>query len=471
VAVAVNVIVAATEALFDGFVIFTTGGVVSATTVKARPLLAAPPTVITTLPVEAAAGTEAITLVALQLLGVAVVPLNLTVLVPCVAPKLTPVMVTEEPTSPDAGFRVEMLGAGTVTVKLTPLLATPPTTTTTLPVTDPFGTVVVMLVALQLAAVAAVPLNFTALLPCVVPKLAPVIVTEAPTSPDAGLRLVRLGAGAVTVKLTPLLAAPPTVTMTLPVVAPAGTATTTFVVLQLVGAAAIPLKDTELVPCADPKFAPLSVTDAPTRPDVGFRLVMLGPGTVTVKLTPLLATPPTVTTTLPVVAPAGTGTTTLEAVQFVGVAPIPLKFTALLPWVDPKLAPVIVTEAPINPDVGFRLAMLGAGTGTVKLTPLLAVLPTVTTTLPVVAPDGTATTTLVALQVVGVAVVPLNLTVLAACVAPRFTPEMVTEAPTAPDVGFRLVMLGAASVLLTLTVTAALVVAFPEVSAATAVRV
>ena len=42
-------------------------------------------------------------------------------------------------------------------------------------------------------------------------------------------------------------------------------------------------------------------------PDVGLRLVMLGAGTVTVKLTPLLATPPTVTTTFPVVAPLGTG--------------------------------------------------------------------------------------------------------------------------------------------------------------------
>src|SRR5213082_3065612 len=89
--------------------------------------------------------------------------------------------------------------------------------------------------------------------------------------------------------------------------------------------------------------------------------VGLKPGISTVKLTPLLATPPTVTTTLPVVAPAGTGTTMLVAAQLVGVAAVPLNVTVLVPCVIPKLAPVIVTDMPTNPDVGFRLAMLGAG--------------------------------------------------------------------------------------------------------------
>src|SRR5260370_2834468 len=139
-----------------------------------------------------------------------------------------------------------------------------------------------------------------------------------------------------TVKLTPLLATPPTVTTTLPVVAPLGTGATMLVALQLVGAAAIPLNVTVLVPCVAPKFAPLIVTDAPTNPDVGFKLVMLGPGTVTVKLTTLLATPPTVTTTFPVVAPAGTGATMLAALQLVGVAAIPLNVPVLVPCVAPN---------------------------------------------------------------------------------------------------------------------------------------
>src|SRR5947209_6209093 len=146
---------------------------------------------------------------------------------------------------------------------------------------------------------------------------------------------------------------------------------------------------------------------------------MLGAGTVTVKLTALLATPPTVTTTLPVVAPAGTGAIMLVALQLVGAAAVPLNVTVLVPCVAPKFAPAIVTDVPINPDVGFKLVMLGAGTVSVKLTALLATPPTVTTTLPVVAPAGTGTTMLVALQLVAVAAVPLNVTVLVPCVAPR----------------------------------------------------
>src|SRR5436853_1640267 len=160
------------------------------------------------------------------------------------------------------------------------------------------------------------------------------------------------------------MATPPAVTTTFPVVAPAGTGATMLVALQLVGVAAVPLNVTVLVPCVAPKFAPVIVTDAPTNPDVGFRPVMLGPGVVTVKLTPLLATPPTVTTTLPVVAPAGTGTTMPVAAQLVGVAAVPLNFTVLVPCVAPKLAPVIVTDVPRTPDVGLRPVMLGGGTVT-----------------------------------------------------------------------------------------------------------
>jgi len=184
-------------------------------------------------------------------------------------------------------------------------------------------------------------------------------------APFAGVVMFTTGAdvSATTVKPTPLLATPPTITTTLPVVAPAGTCTTMLVALQLVGVAAVPLNFTVLVPCVAPKFAPAIVTELPTAPDAGLTLVMLGAGTVTVKLTPLLATPPTVTTTLPVVAPAGTGTTMLVALQLVGAAAVPLNFTVLAPCVAPKYVPVIVTDVPATPDVGFRLVMLGAGGG------------------------------------------------------------------------------------------------------------
>src|SRR4029077_5538610 len=186
-----------------------------------------------------------------------------------------------------------------VTVKFTPLLATPPTFTTTFPVPAPAGTPTTMLVPLQLVGVATVPANVTVLAPCVDPKFAPLIVTDVPTAPDVGFKPVMLGAGVVTVKFTPLLATPPTVTTTFPVPAPAGTPTTMLVPLQLVGVATVPANVTVLAPCVDPKFAPLSVTGVPTAADVGFKPVMLGAGVVTVKFTPLLATPPTVTTTFP----------------------------------------------------------------------------------------------------------------------------------------------------------------------------
>jgi hypothetical protein len=61
-------------------------------------------------------------LVALQLVGVPVVPLNFTVLVLCVAPKFVPVIVTGVPTAPDVTLRLVIVGAGIVTVNVIPLL-------------------------------------------------------------------------------------------------------------------------------------------------------------------------------------------------------------------------------------------------------------------------------------------------------------------------------------------------------------
>src|SRR6202023_951902 len=190
-----------------------------------------------------------------------------------------------------------ILDGGALTVKVTPLLATPFTVTTTGPVSAPFGTDVPMLVLLQLpaATVASVPLNLTVLVPCVPPKFAPAIVTPVPTAPDAGVTLVMLG-GTGTVKVTPLLATPFTVTTTGPVSAPFGTDVTMLVLLQLPAAtvASVPLNVTVLVPCVPPKFAPAIVTPVPTAPDDGVTLVMLG-AAGTVKVTPLLATPFTFT--------------------------------------------------------------------------------------------------------------------------------------------------------------------------------
>src|SRR5205823_13565823 len=99
-----------------------------------------------------------------------------------------------------------------------------------------------------------------------------------------------------------------------------------------------------------------------------------------VKFKPLLPAPLTCTTTFPVVAPEGTVTAMLVAVQLEALAVVPLNVTVLLPWVDPKLVPVIVTDAPTVPDVCERFVMLGE---IVKLTPLLSTPLAWTTTLPV----------------------------------------------------------------------------------------
>jgi hypothetical protein len=152
----------------------------------------------------------------------------------------------------------------------------------------------------------------------------------------------------------------------------------------------------------------------------------------------LLFTPLTFTTTLPVVAQAGTAVTIEVDVQLVVAAVVPLNVTAP---VDPKLAPEIVTDAPTVPDVGDKAVMLGTGT-TVNASPLLFIPLAVTTTFPLVAPVGTVATIDVAVQLaMVVAVVVLNFSV--PCVVPKFAPVIVTDAPTAPVVGDKLVMLGA----------------------------
>lgn len=173
------------------------------------PLLASPPTVTYKGPKVAPVGTGAVILVALQFVGVAAAPLNVIVLVPCEAPKPVPVMVTEVPGAPLPGFRPVITGG---TPNDMPLLARPPTVTTTFPVAAPAGTLTVMLVALQLLAVPAdTPLNVTVLVPCVAPKLPPVIVTNEPTGPEVGFSPVRVGADVIE-KLTWLLARPKTTT-------------------------------------------------------------------------------------------------------------------------------------------------------------------------------------------------------------------------------------------------------------------
>lgn len=165
---------------------------------------------------------------------------------------------------------------------------------------------------------------------------------------------------------------------------------------------------------------------------------MPGPA-ITVKAEPLLTSPDAVvTTTLPDVAPEGTGTVMLDDPQPEGVAGMPLNVTE--PWLEPKFVPNIVTLTPAGPELGERLEIAGLAT-TVNEIPLLDAPPTVTTTLPVVAPFGTAATIALSLHELAVAEVPLNLAVLVPCVLPKLTPLIVIESPTAPVDGLREEML------------------------------
>jgi hypothetical protein len=89
----------------------------------------------------------------------------------------------------------------------------------------------------------------------------------------------------------------------------------------------------------------------------------------------------------------------------------PLNVIVLLPVVEPKPEPLMVTNALGPPELGEIPLMNGV---TVKETLLLARPPTVTTTgpTPAVAPEGTGATMLVLVQLVGVAARPLKATVL-----------------------------------------------------------
>ena len=89
------------------------------------------------------------------------------------------------------------------------------------PVLAPAGTVAWIVVAEVTVKLALAPLNMTAVAPV---KSVPLMVTGLPAGPLVGVKLVIVGPLAATVKLVALVAVPPgVVTLSSPVVAPAGT--------------------------------------------------------------------------------------------------------------------------------------------------------------------------------------------------------------------------------------------------------
>jgi hypothetical protein len=250
-------------------------------TVKLVVVVAEPPGVVTLMgPVVAVEGTVAVIWVGEStVLVVAATPLKVTeVVVKPVPLKFVPVILTCVPTGPKAGVNDVIVGAGTTT-KSAALVAVPMVfVTLILPVVAPVGTVAVIDVAeFTVTEVAVVALNLTVVVP---QNFVPVIVTIVPIGPAVGVNEVMVGAAgaASTVKSATLAVSGSGVwTVILPVVAPAGTAAVTLVLVRPVSvvwlpAGAVP-KVTAVASPPDVNPLPVTVTDVPTTPHFGVKFV------------------------------------------------------------------------------------------------------------------------------------------------------------------------------------------------------
>jgi hypothetical protein len=134
-----------------------------------------------------------------------------------------PLIVTLVPTGPLAGVKPVIVGGALLTtVKLFVLVAVPlGVVTLSGPVVAAVGTVACIAVAEVTVKLALTVLNVTAVAPV---KFVPLIATLVPTGPLAGVKPVIVGGALTIVKLFGLVAVPPgVVTLSGPVVAPAGT--------------------------------------------------------------------------------------------------------------------------------------------------------------------------------------------------------------------------------------------------------
>jgi hypothetical protein len=251
-------------------------------------------------PVTAPVGTVAVICVLLLTVKLAVtLLLKRTVVTPV---KVLPVMVTVEPTAPLVGDNVETVWQAE-TVKLAVWTSAQPVLLMVMgPVTAPTGTVAVICVLLLMVKLAVtLLLKRTAVTPV---KLAPVIVTVAPTAPLVGVKLLTDGQ-AVTVKLCVCTSVQPVLLMVIgPVTAPAGTVVVICVLLLMVKlAVTLLLKRTAVTPV---KLLPVMMTLLPVAPLVGERELTVGQA-VTVKLCVCTSAQPVLLMVRgPVTAPAGT---------------------------------------------------------------------------------------------------------------------------------------------------------------------
>lgn len=118
-----------------------------------------------------------------------------TVLVPCDAPKLLPLMVIEAPAAAGLGEALVMAGGIPSWKKPVVALFRPFTVTSASwrPMGTVLGTVTMSWVLDQVEGVAGVLPKTKELVPCVAPKPVPLTVTTVPTGPDCGETPVMLG--------------------------------------------------------------------------------------------------------------------------------------------------------------------------------------------------------------------------------------------------------------------------------------
>ena len=166
-----------------------------------------------------------------------------------------------------------------------------------------------------------------------------------------------LGAGG-TKKSSTLWAAPPGVAReSRPDVAPPGTGTERFVVVDDVIGAGTMLNRRRLLVGVNSKFVPVTATAMPGVPIVGVKLVMVGAPLepVTVKGALLVADPAGAVTAMgPVVAPDGIVATSWVGLAEDTLAAVPLKVTVF--WLGVGLNPVpkMVTVVPTGPLAGVK---------------------------------------------------------------------------------------------------------------------
>ncbi len=258
--------------------------------------------------------------------------------------KFAPIMEIVAPGAAEVGEKLMMVGAGGRTVKVVrPLVTVPPGVVMLItPVLAPLGTVMLTVPSRFTVKVAATPPMLTLLAPV---RFVPVTVMTVPAAPEAGEKLVMVGAGVVTVNLSEALADPADeVSVTAPVMALFGTVKDIDVWLPsavVICVAAAPPTVTCVTQC-NPR--PVTVTTVSGGPDVGVKLVMSSVAGVNTKPASRAVPALVVTTTSPEALLQATVAVICVSLSMVNAATgVPPILTALVPV---NRIPVITMLAP-----------------------------------------------------------------------------------------------------------------------------